>query len=102
MTPVPLRFPDLTLQSAVQVAPGQISCDLGGEAAILNLNTGMYYALNPVGARIWTLVSNTVTVAAVRDTVVSEYRVGCEECERDVFEILRQLADAGLIEIHAA
>jgi hypothetical protein len=96
------RFPEITLESTVQASPGHISCDLGGEAAILNLNTGMYYALNPVGARIWTLASRQSTAAFLRDSVVSEYRVSPEECERDLFELLQQFADAGLIDIHVS
>ncbi len=96
-----LRLADLTLDTAVEAVSGQISCDLGAETALLNLNTGMYYALNSVAARIWTLVSVRTTVACLRDTIVSEYRVTSHDCQRDLFEVLLQFADAGLIHVHA-
>ena len=31
-------------------AKDQVSCDLGGEAALLHMNKGIYYGLDPVGA----------------------------------------------------
>ena len=42
--------------SVVVVTKDQVSADLSGEAAILNLKSGIYYGLDNVGARIWTLV----------------------------------------------
>ena len=47
----------------------QVSCDLAGEAAILNIKSGVYYGLDPVGARIWNLMQ--------------EPRAGRRDSERD-------------------
>ena len=46
----------ITLGSVVVAAPRQVSSDLRGEAAILQLESGVYYTLNAVGARVWTLL----------------------------------------------
>ena len=43
-------------RSVVVATKDQVSCDLAGEAAILNIKSGVYYGLDPVGARIWTLM----------------------------------------------
>ena len=79
----------------------QVFCDLAGEAAILNLKNSVYYGLDTVGARIWTLVQEPITVGAVRDTILREYVVEPEQCERDLLDLLRKLAAEGLIEIKA-
>jgi hypothetical protein len=89
----------VTLDSIVQVSPDQVSCDLGGEAAMLNLNSGVYYGLDPIGARIWTLLSEPRTVASVRDVILEEYEVEPEVCERDLLAVLGRLSEEGLIEI---
>lgn len=53
----------LDLSSRVVAGRAQVSCDLGGEAAILHLTTGTYYGLDPVGARIWTLLEQPIVAA---------------------------------------
>ncbi|HVD92617.1 MAG TPA: PqqD family peptide modification chaperone [Vicinamibacterales bacterium] len=80
----------------------QVSCDLAGEAAILNLKNSVYYGLDTVGARIWTLVQEPITVGAVRDAMLREYDVEPERCERDLIDLLQKLAAEGLIAIKSA
>jgi Coenzyme PQQ synthesis protein D (PqqD) len=83
----------------VVMSKDQVSCDLAGEAAILNLKNSVYYGLDPVGARIWNLIQTPTAVAAVRDAIVKEYDVEPERCERDLLDLLQKLEVEGLIEI---
>lgn len=92
----------ITLETTIQAAPNQISCDLGGEAAILNLDTGTYYGLDPVGAAIWNLLREPRTLATVRDAVLAEFDVEPDRCERDLFALVEQLAATGLIQVSDA
>ena len=85
--------------SIIVAAEGQISCDLAGEAAILNLTSGVYYGLSPVGARVWNLIRRPRTVHDIRDMLLQEYDVEVERCERDLLALLRELAAEGLIEV---
>jgi len=89
----------MNLDSVVSLCAEQVSCDFGGEAAILNLKNGAYYGLNPVGARIWSLLAVPTRVAAVRDTIVQEYDVEPERCEADLFDLLEQLVAEDLVRI---
>lgn len=41
-----------SLTSRVRIRDDVLSRDLQGEAVILNLNTGLYFGLDPVGTRI--------------------------------------------------
>jgi hypothetical protein len=83
------------------VSPDQVSCDLGGEAAILHLKSAIYYGLDPVGARVWDLLRTPKTLAEIRDAIVAEYEVDSETCERDLRDLLEKLAAERLIEIRA-
>ena len=89
----------ITSATKVVASNDQVSCDLAGEAAILNLKNSAYYGLDPVGARIWHLIQKPTTVAAVRDTIVEEYDVEPVRCERDLLDLLQKLGAEGLIEI---
>lgn len=92
----------LTTNSTIVAAKDQVSCDLGGEAAILNVKSGVYYGLDPVGARIWSLLQEPCSVQSIRDTIQAEYDVTAERCEQDILELLSKLEREGLVQIHAA
>jgi len=85
--------------SIVVAAKEQVSADLSGEAVILNIESGMYYSLDKVGAHIWSLIQEPRTVNEIRAAVLREYEVEPDRCERDIVTLLEQLADAGLVEV---
>ncbi len=89
----------IDVRSVVVVTKDQVSADLSGEAAILNLKNGIYYGLDNVGARIWSLVQEPRAVSEIRDTIVQEYDVGPERCETDLIALLEELLSKGLIEV---
>jgi hypothetical protein len=85
--------------SIVVAAKDQISCDLAGEAVILNLKSGVYYGLDAVGARVWNLIQEPMIVNDVRDAILKEYDVEPGRCEGDLLALLHQLVSEGLIEV---
>ncbi len=91
----------LSLNSVVVVGKAPVFSNVGDEIVILNPQNGHYYGLNPLGARIWTLIQEPTRVSQVRDTLLAEYEVSAEECERDLLDILESLAAQGLIEVQA-
>ncbi|MFB2895109.1 lasso peptide biosynthesis PqqD family chaperone [Aerosakkonemataceae cyanobacterium BLCC-F50] len=89
----------ISSNSVVVTASDQISSDLSGEAVILNLKSGVYYGLNSVGAWIWNLIRKPKTVSEIRATILAEYEVESEQCNRDLLVLLQQLKAEGLIEV---
>lgn len=77
----------------------QVSSDLGDDTVILNLKTGIYHGLDAVGARIWHLIQESRTITDILDTLLAEYDVEPDRCERELVALLQKLADAGLIEV---
>ena len=47
-------------------APDILSRILDGEAVLLDLASGTYFGLNPVGSRVWELISASKTVGEIR------------------------------------
>ena len=94
--------PTISDRSVVVAARDQVSCDLAGEAAILNIKSGVYYGLDPVGARIWTLVQEPRKVAEIQTAITEEYDVEPERCARDLTGLLEKLLEEGLIEVRDA
>jgi hypothetical protein len=89
----------LSVHSIVIAASEQVSCPLGDESAILNLKNTVYYGLNPVGARVWSLLQRPRRISELRDALLEEYEVDADSCERDLLELLQKMRTEGLIEI---
>ncbi len=92
----------LSMHSIVVATADQVSCDLGEEAAILNLKNSVYYGLDPVGARVWRLLKQPRSANELRDALLGEYEVELERCEKDLLALLEKMRDEGLIEVKGA
>lgn len=99
MNPLDAKQISLSEKSVVSVVKDQVSCNLGDEAAILNMKDGVYYGLDPVGAQIWKLLQTPRSILNIRDVLLQEYDVEPERCHRDLLALLQELLRAGLIEV---
>ncbi|MEM9219940.1 MAG: PqqD family protein [Cyanobacteria bacterium P01_F01_bin.150] len=86
-------------EALICASPTQVSADLDGDLAILNFQTDVYHGLDQVGVRVWELLQAPTSFEQVRKTLLSEYDVDMETCDRDLKELLQKLATAGLLEV---
>ncbi len=66
------------------------------------MKNSVYYGLNPVGTRVWNLVQEPRIVGDIRDTLLDEYEVEAQQCERDLLDLLEKMREQGLIEVREA
>lgn len=92
-------MPTIGRNAIVVASPDQVASDLAGETVLLGMKTAKYYGLADVGARIWTLLRDPVSVSSICETIGREYDVAPERCEADVVRFLEDLANNGLIEV---
>ena len=72
--------------------------ELDGEAVLLNLNNEMYYGLDEVGTRMWTLLTTSESVQAAMDKLLEEFDVAAETLEQDLAKMIKELQANGLLE----
>ena len=92
----------ISKDSVVVAVKSQVSCQVDAETVVLHFDQGVYFGLNEVGALIWNQVQQPRKVQEIRDAILREYEVSDEQCERDLFSLLRELSDKGLVEVHDA
>lgn len=90
---------NITRNTTVVASRDQVASDLAGETVLLGLRTARYYGLADVGARIWEMLREPITVSAICETIAREYEVTPERCEADVLRFLDDLAEQELIEV---
>jgi hypothetical protein len=83
--------PDSLLSTTVVCTENNLSCDLQGEAVLLNLQSGIYFGLNPLGARIWELIQKPIKVGDILQELLMEYNVDASQCEADLLSFLKLL-----------
>jgi hypothetical protein len=93
----------IDLDSIIVASTDQVSGELQeGDLAILNLKDGVYYGLNSVGSRIWSLIQTPKSVSELREALLAEYDVDVDVCTRELLTLLNDLSSKELIEVRAA
>ena len=86
----------ISLSDSMLIRDEVVFRELGGEAVLLNLKTGAYFGLDPVGTRIWQLLVEHGSVAHVMEVMLGEYDIDRERLERDLLELCGELCATGL------
>ena len=76
---------------------GLMTADMNGSAVMMDIMTGKYYNLGEVGGRIWELLEEPMTVAALVEKLTDEYDVSAAQCRSDVLPFLDTLLERGLL-----
>jgi hypothetical protein len=67
------------------------------EAVLLDIESGAYFTLNPVGSRIWELCDGTRSAARIVSVICGEFDVAEDVATADVHEILDELQNEKLV-----
>ena len=87
----------ISLETAFTVPEEVVFRDLSGEAVLLNLETGTYFGLDPVGTRAWHLVTECGRLERVFERLLAEYDVEPDALRADLIALFEQLATHGLV-----
>jgi len=90
---------DLALTDSIAIPEDVVFRELDEEAVLLNLKTGIYFGLNPVGTRIWQLISEQRSLARVLDEMQREYSIDRQILEKDLLDLATELCANGLGEV---
>lgn len=91
----------LTLDATLSQTTKQVSADMGGEVAMLNIETGNYYHLNETGTHIWELLETPQKGSELCDRLETKFDIDRETCEKEVLSHLQQLLRNEMVEIVA-
>jgi coenzyme PQQ synthesis protein D (PqqD) len=97
------RAMTMAMASHVAIRPDVLARRVGDETVILDLSSGTYFGLDPVGGRIWTLIGNAKDAGCalhdVRDAMLAEFDVSREDMERDLVRLAEELQAQKLIAV---
>lgn len=74
---------------------------LGDELVLLDLESGTYFGLDPIGARILHLLQQGETAAAIGRDLAGTYDVDAATARQDTLDLIAQLLAQGLVALPA-
>ncbi len=90
---------NLSLASMVCHMPNPVAADVAGETVLMSLERSRCYGLGGIGSEIWSKLVSPVRVADLIEELSARYEAPPGVIERDVLQMLTQLANEGLIKI---
>jgi len=93
---------NLTTDAVISHGEDQVFTIVEGEAVLMRIENGMYYKLDDIGTRIWSLIETPISLGALCDQLVNEYNVERDACEKDVIFMLERLLKQELIRVAPA
>jgi hypothetical protein len=74
-----------------------VFAELDEEVVLLNVETGVYFGLDAIGARIWTLLAGGMDEDSVCERLLDEYEADVREIRADVAGFLDLLVAKSLV-----
>ena len=66
------------------------------EVVMMDDASGLYFALNPVAGKIWSLLEVPVNFHILLDKLIEMYEVSLEQCQSDLHLFLTEMLNAGI------
>lgn len=87
----------IDLDTVVGRSDRVVHSEVDGDVMMMNAETGTYYSLTAVGARVWALLENPMSGSQICDRLMTEYRVDRPRCENEILHLVRRLAEEGAL-----
>ena len=87
----------IDFSSRVVVPETVLFRELDGEAVILNLETESYLGLDPVGTRMWNVLTTQPSIEAAYQVLLAEYDVAPQSLRRDLTRLVGEMLEHRLI-----
>jgi Coenzyme PQQ synthesis protein D (PqqD) len=87
----------MSLTTRPERKPHILKQEAAGTVVLLNLDDGRYFALDEVGGRVWDLCDGRRTVSQIAAIIGGECDAPAETIERDLAELMSDLANEDLV-----
>jgi hypothetical protein len=94
-----MTISDSTRLRPAKALPGR---KLAGEQVLVDAQRRRVHVMNGVGGVVWAGIERAASVGEIVDEIVARYRVDAPTARGDVDRFVRELVEAGLVEVVAA
>ena len=81
----------------ITVAPEVMFRNVGDESVLLHLKSETYLGLDPVGTRMWTVLTTSDSIQTAYETLLGEFDVDAQQLRRDLEDLVAKLLENDLV-----
>ena len=89
----------ITPLSRVQIDPDVLFSQVGDEAVLLNLKSGVYYSLDVVGALVWAEIAAGKPLGGIQESLTEQFAVTSDVIWADLTTLVEDLKAKGLVTV---
>ena len=87
----------MSAQDTLQPSPSVRDAETEDGSVLLDVEQGVCFSLNPLGAQVWQLVKRNFSLDQIVHALEKQFRVPRDELTNDVQEFVHQLESRGLL-----
>jgi hypothetical protein len=87
----------LTPQSRIMRLPSALTAEVDKELVMMDVRSGYYFSLDPIGADIWTRIAQPVEIDGLCSALCERYEADIDTIRRDVLALFNRMAERGLL-----
>ncbi len=87
----------LVLNDHLKIPEQVLTSKVGDETVLLNLQTGMYYSLDPVGTRFLELLQKSGRLDEAHHALLEQFDVPTSKLEADLLKLSQDMLTRGLL-----
>jgi hypothetical protein len=87
----------ITADTVLERNPAILFNDFDDGIMMMDIESGLYFDVDPIGSRIWNLLEAPTSLAQICNSLVNEFEVDEPNCIADTAEFLSDLVDKGLL-----
>ena len=76
-----------------------VDCDIGGDRALLHLETNTYFTMNATASALWLGLSEPKSLDDMIEIVTEKFDVSDAQCRSDIEALVEQMVEANVVKI---
>ena len=90
---------NISLLSKVQQAPGVLFNQVDDDLVMMDIKSGNYFGINPVGAEIWNKMQGPISVQEIINQLLAEYDIDEATCRSETLAFIQQTLERGFLKV---
>ena len=90
---------NITSLTKIQQAPGVLFNQVDDDLVMMDIKSGNYFGINPVGAEIWNKMEEPITVQGIINQLLAEYDIDEETCRKETLTFIQQTLERGFLKV---
>ena len=91
----------INLDTQISIPEEVYTQEIEDETILLDIQSGKYFGLDPVGTRMWQLLRQHGVLRPAYETLLNEYDVTPERLETDLIDLTANMIEKGLAKIQS-